>query len=387
MPYTVGNPPEAIKSLPKHGQEIWIAAFNSAIVQYDGDEAKANAVAWSAIEKAGFFKDKQGNWHWPRGEMVFSIESAQLSSEQIDFHPAIDIAKLTEGDPAPYFVTVRAMKSGISENDFNYSSEIVKKIQSQLPTYGHLGHLKDFQDLSYRFRDPVTIWLAGEIKGDWLYVKGYVPPEQDKLRKQIKLSLKANKPMAVSIHGLMKSLPAKGGKYRDVIDYRLLSIDWANPGTEGITGAGVVQISKEQKNQQKEDSMERAELIASLGMDDLKKERPDLVTAIQGEMANTEQAKQKQKEIDDKIKSLEAENLNLKKQTLESHRTKLLSEYKDKKLRTLAGELLKGETIADLDTSFTTVKTRVAELTQGMPIITGAGNTKPGSDFINKDLL
>ena len=133
--------------------------------------------------------------------------------------------------------------------------------------------------------------------------------------------------------------------------------------------------------------MERAELIASLGMDDLKKERPDLVTAIQGEMANTEQAKQKQKEIDDKIKSLEAENLNLKKQTLESHRTKLLSEYKDKKLRTLAGELLKGETIADLDTSFTTVKTRVAELTQGMPIITGAGNTKPGSDFINKDLL
>ena len=48
MPYT--SPPERIRRLPKHAQEIWMAAFNAAFEQYDGDEGKANAVAWAAVK-------------------------------------------------------------------------------------------------------------------------------------------------------------------------------------------------------------------------------------------------------------------------------------------------------------------------------------------------
>lgn len=62
MPYDKSNPPEKIKGLPEHAQEIWISAFNSAIKEYDGDEEKANATAWSAVKKSGYDKNKEGKW-------------------------------------------------------------------------------------------------------------------------------------------------------------------------------------------------------------------------------------------------------------------------------------------------------------------------------------
>lgn len=62
MPYSMDNPPEKIKGLPKHAKEVWIAAFNAALKEYD-DEGKASATAWSAVSKAGYEKDKDGKWH------------------------------------------------------------------------------------------------------------------------------------------------------------------------------------------------------------------------------------------------------------------------------------------------------------------------------------
>ena len=50
MPYTIDDPPDAIKGLPKHAQEIFIAAYNAAHKLYKGDEAKANATAWAAVK-------------------------------------------------------------------------------------------------------------------------------------------------------------------------------------------------------------------------------------------------------------------------------------------------------------------------------------------------
>lgn len=52
MPYdSLDSLPDAVKSaLSKHGQEIWLAAFNSAFEQYK-DEEKAFATAWAAAKK------------------------------------------------------------------------------------------------------------------------------------------------------------------------------------------------------------------------------------------------------------------------------------------------------------------------------------------------
>ena len=51
MPYTMNTVPEAIKKLPKHAQEIYVAAFNNAYKEYGGDEGRANATAWTAIKQ------------------------------------------------------------------------------------------------------------------------------------------------------------------------------------------------------------------------------------------------------------------------------------------------------------------------------------------------
>lgn len=76
MPYSKDSPPERIKGLPAHAQEIWIAAFNAALKEYN-DEGKANATAWAAVEKAGYKKDGDGKWHKAATESDACFAAAQ----------------------------------------------------------------------------------------------------------------------------------------------------------------------------------------------------------------------------------------------------------------------------------------------------------------------
>ncbi len=50
MPYTAATVPPAIQSLPAGAQAIWVAAFNAAFAEYQGDEEKSFAVAWAAVK-------------------------------------------------------------------------------------------------------------------------------------------------------------------------------------------------------------------------------------------------------------------------------------------------------------------------------------------------
>ncbi|OKH39726.1 cation transporter [[Phormidium ambiguum] IAM M-71] len=63
MPYQEINdlPDSVTNHLPKHAQEIFLAAFNSAIEEYDAEET-AFKVAWSAV-KHKYEKGEDGNWH------------------------------------------------------------------------------------------------------------------------------------------------------------------------------------------------------------------------------------------------------------------------------------------------------------------------------------
>ncbi len=62
MPYDkLTDLPERVRSnLPKHTQEIYKEAFNSAEKQY-GEESRAHRVAWSAVENK-YEKNDQGDW-------------------------------------------------------------------------------------------------------------------------------------------------------------------------------------------------------------------------------------------------------------------------------------------------------------------------------------
>ncbi len=53
--------PDSVKNnLPKHAQQIYKEAFNSAEEQY-GEESRAHRVAWSAVEQK-YEKNEKGNW-------------------------------------------------------------------------------------------------------------------------------------------------------------------------------------------------------------------------------------------------------------------------------------------------------------------------------------
>ena len=73
MPYErVSDLPAPVRdNLPKHAQEIYRAAFNSAWEQYDqpkerrggrSREETAHAVAWSAVEQKYEKDERSGKW-------------------------------------------------------------------------------------------------------------------------------------------------------------------------------------------------------------------------------------------------------------------------------------------------------------------------------------
>ena len=62
MPYSkLTDLPDSVRNnLPKHAQEIYKEAYNSAEEQY-GEESRAHRVAWSAVEQK-YEKNDEGNW-------------------------------------------------------------------------------------------------------------------------------------------------------------------------------------------------------------------------------------------------------------------------------------------------------------------------------------
>jgi cation transport regulator len=62
MPYeNLTDLPDNVRNnLPKHAQEIYRAAYNSAEEQYD-EESRAHRVAWSAVEQK-YEKNEEGEW-------------------------------------------------------------------------------------------------------------------------------------------------------------------------------------------------------------------------------------------------------------------------------------------------------------------------------------
>ena len=65
MPYpTLASLPDAVKKMPKHAQEIYQGAFNSAWEQYkdrgNQREALSHATAWAAVEKQ--YEKRNGRW-------------------------------------------------------------------------------------------------------------------------------------------------------------------------------------------------------------------------------------------------------------------------------------------------------------------------------------
>ncbi|WP_255991885.1 ChaB family protein [Chitinolyticbacter albus] len=64
MPYSsLKDLPDSVRDhLPRHAQEIYRAAFNSAWDDYEHDEARAHRVAWAAVKNKYEKDEDSGDW-------------------------------------------------------------------------------------------------------------------------------------------------------------------------------------------------------------------------------------------------------------------------------------------------------------------------------------
>jgi cation transport regulator len=75
MPYKTNEElPKNIRDLvPEKAQNVFRRAFNAAYDQYKGDEKRSFATAWSAVERAGYKKDKDGSYKIAKEDKGFKL--------------------------------------------------------------------------------------------------------------------------------------------------------------------------------------------------------------------------------------------------------------------------------------------------------------------------
>lgn len=162
--------------------------------------------------------------------------------------PRIDISTITADDPDPKFVNVEVIRAGISGNNRRYNNNIVNEISQLVPgCQGFFGH-PDPSKHGFEFREPQCIYVGSVVEQmpDGLnrcIAKAYLF-KSSRLREWIPKSIAAGNPMTVSINGYADIM--KNGDILDLVHMTdLQSIDWANPGTEGMETSKAMSIVNE----------------------------------------------------------------------------------------------------------------------------------------------
>ena len=176
---------------------------------------------------------------------------ADTALVNVPIDPRIDIGVITADDPNPKFVNVEVIRAGVSGNDRRYNNGVVNEISNLVPgCQGFLGH-PDPSKYSFEFREPQCIYVGSMVEHmpdglDRCIAKAYLF-KTSALREWVPKSIAAGNPMTVSINGSADVM--RNGDLLDIIHMtELQSIDWANPGTEGIGTSQAMSVVSEMKN-------------------------------------------------------------------------------------------------------------------------------------------
>jgi len=137
MPYTVDNPPDALEGLPKHLIEIWVAAYNSAFKQYNGNEGKAAGTAWAAV-KTKYKKNEQGKWVAKEARMLSDKNKSTLLQAAL-----MSEYKIGQSVPIPKNLTI----------DEVFTDKVIYDVDGQL--YESIYELDE--DGKVTFSDPKKV--------------------------------------------------------------------------------------------------------------------------------------------------------------------------------------------------------------------------------------
>lgn len=182
----------------------------------------------------------------------------------VPINPRIDISTITADDPDPKFVNVEVIRAGVSGNSRRYNNGVVNEISDLVPgCQGFFGH-PDPAKYGFEFREPQCIYVGSvvETMADGMarcIAKAYLF-KTSPLREWVPKSIAAGNPMTVSINGSADIM--RSGDLLDVIHMtELQSIDWANPGTEGMETSKAMSVVNEM-NQNKGGNENMAEQTA-----------------------------------------------------------------------------------------------------------------------------
>lgn len=305
----------------------------------------------------------------------------------VQVHPSVNIDVITADDPDPRFVNVEVIRGGtVSGNNRRYSNENVRQISRMVPgVQGFLGH-PDPSKYGFEFREPQCIFVGSMLDtmedGSIRCIAKCYLFKTSRLREWIPKSIAANNPMTVSINGRADVI--RSNEYIDVVTVNELeSIDWANPGTEGISSSKAMSVVREMENNSGGNDMEVKDIlknatvtefkafnpdgyscmIKSISLTELQANNPDLVTQIEdaariSEMKLTVGGTEKSvkltemqeiiTELEGKLKT--AENAE-RESKLTEYKTAKIAECIPEDLREQVSKRVRGKTESEIDTS------------------------------------
>lgn len=222
-------------------------------------------------------------------EMVSLVPTADNIDVPVD--PRINIETIVMDDLDPKFVNVEVIRAGVisKTNHRRYNNQIVNEINDLIcGVQGFYGH-PDPSKEGFEFREPQCIFVGSIIDHmpdglDRCIAKAYLF-KTSSLREWIPKSIAAGNPMTVSINAVGDIMR---NNYEDIIDVvhisELLSVDWANPGTEGVATSRAISVVREMQDKGGNNSMgnelNTQDIIKGITVAELKAYNPDRVTDI-----------------------------------------------------------------------------------------------------------
>lgn len=315
--------------------------------------------------------------------------------------PNMNMDVITRDDPDPKFVNVEILRGNIvSGNGRRYSNNNVKELVGMIPgVQGFLGH-PDPSKFGFEFREPQCIYVGAitEMLQDGTaraVGKAYLFKSSN-LREWVPKSIAANNPMTVSINGSADII--RDGEYVDIVHFtELNSIDWANPGTEGVDTSKAMSVVNEMKNNNDNggNNMEPKEILSNATVTEFKAYNPtgylgiikgitvselrdnnsDVVKAIE-EGARTTEMKitvggndkivkltEMQGIIDGLEKNVNDLNTQINTSKVTEYKSKKINEMiPDEKIREMVSKRVTGNTEAEIDASINSEIAYVREM-------------------------
>lgn len=228
------------------------------------------------------------------GHAIFEAQVAEMqtevaeaaAAELVSVRPEL-LKSVAADDQNPLFVTLNIATEGVSKNGMNYSRETIQSMADQINaevTDGLSGHLTD-EERKTRRPDPVTLWLGARVivkdGRALLYAKGYVMPEELKLRSYLRRAKAVGKNVAVSVFGKAEKATYDVHKKAYTLQgFILQSVDWARSKSEGMPNDGTLILASEMHNEGG-DTVNREQTIKSLNAEDLRTHNPALVAEME----------------------------------------------------------------------------------------------------------